>query len=189
MVVGVTGHSGFIGRALCKAIQAKGWNLIKINREYSPIKCDRIYHLACPGTTEAINNDPLGVMDTIIDGTKKAIAISPGAEFINISSMGANDTTGDSPQICYNTAKRVMEMYLRYAEVDGVNYRLPSIYGKGMSKDSFIQRCIDGRAYKPMFPDKMHYIMPLDELIPALINLNQLTIEEISLGDIYDRFT
>ncbi len=188
MVVAVTGYSGFIGKALCKAILDKGWTLIKINRSFKPTECDRVYHLACPGTTKAINEDPVGVMDTIIDGTRKAMKICPTAQFINASSIGANYTIGDNTQVCYNSAKRVMELYLKYAGVEGINYRLPSVYGKGMSKDSLIQRCIDGNAYKPKDPGQVHYISHISNTITSMIDLKPLEVEEITLGDIYEHF-
>lgn len=188
MVVAVTGATGFIGKALCKAILDKGWTLVKIGKEYKKVECDRVYHLACPSSTDIINKDPIGVMDTIIDGTKKAMNICPKALFINASSIGANDTIGDNAQACYNSAKRVMELYLKYAGVGGINYRLPSVYGEGMSKDSFIRRCIDGNAYKPKRPEQLYYIAHINTIIKSMIDMKPLEVEEITLGDIYEHF-
>jgi len=188
MVVAVTGHSGFIGKHLCKAILDKGWTLIKIGKGYKKVECDRIYHLACPSSTSSINDDPIGIMDTIINGTKKAMKICPSAQFINASSIGANDIKGRDPQCAYNAAKRVMELYLYHAGIEGINYRLPSVYGEGMSKDSFIQRCVDGTAYKPKDPNKLHYISHIDNIIKSMIDMTPLEVEEITLGDIYEHF-
>ena len=189
MVVAVTGHSGFIGKYLCDEIVNKGWKLIKIDRDMKPVKCDRIYHLACPSSTKIINENPIEIINIIVEATKKASEICKSAHFVNISSMGAADTSDNTPQGCYNTAKRLMELYLRHSDVNFSNYRLPSIYGDGMPDDTFIQKCIDGTAYKPKDPDKLHYISHVNIVIEALIDLKPLEIEEIALGDIYDRFT
>lgn len=188
MVIGVTGHSGFIGKHLCKAVLDKGWTLVKIGKEFDPVDCDRIYHLACASSTKNINDDPIRIMDTIIDGTRKAIKMCPSAQFINASSIGANYTKGLNPQIGYNSAKRVMELYVYYTGIEGINYRLPSVYGEGMSPDSFIRRCIDGTAYKPKDPSQVHYISHISNVITAMIDLKPLEVEEITLGDIYEHF-
>jgi|APSaa5957512535_1039671.scaffolds.fasta_scaffold01853_2 nucleoside-diphosphate-sugar epimerase len=189
MVVAVTGHSGFIGKHLCKAIKDKGWTLIKIDKDYTPIQCDRIYHLACPSSTKAINDNPIKIINTIIDGTKLASNICKKAHFVNISSLGAEDTLINNQQGCYNTAKRLMELYLHHSNgISGTNYRLPSIYGDGMSDDSFIKRCMDGTAYKPTTPNKLHYIMQVNKLVQSIIELEPLEVEEITLGDIYEHF-
>jgi len=189
MVVAVTGHSGFIGKHLCTAILKKGWTLIKIGKSFEPIKCDRVYHLACPSSTKQINNNPVGVMDTILDGTRKAMKICANAEFVNASSIGANDTRGNNEQVCYNSAKRVIELYLEYSDINNVNYLLPSVYGDGMNRDSFIKRCVDGNAFEPRDSEKLHYISHISSIIESLIELTPLDIEEITLGDIYEHFS
>lgn len=188
MVVAVTGHTGFIGRHLCKAILDRGWSLIKVRREFEKVNCDRIYHLACPSSTKKINDDPNGVIDTIVDGTRKAMNICQEAIFINASSMGANYLDESGAQGGYNVAKRLMEIYLSQSGREFVNYRLPSVYGNGMSSDSFIQRCIDGNAYKPEDPNKLHYIANVGDIVNSMIEMKDLEIEETSLGDIYNRF-
>lgn len=189
MVIAVTGHSGFIGKHLCRAILNKGWTLIKISKSFEPTKCDRIYHLACPSSTKIINDDPISIINTIINGTKEAMRVCPDAKFINASSIGANYTKGMEPQIAYNTAKRLMELYLYHTNINSINYRIPSVYGEGMSKDSFIQRCIEGSAYKPSNPDSIHYIIHINNLIQSMIKLEPLEIEKITLGEIYEDFT
>ncbi len=188
MVVAVTGHSGFIGKYLCKAILDRGWTLIKVNKSFDAVNCDRIYHLACPSSTHKINADPIDVIDTIVDGTRSAMAICPDAIFVNASSIGAKYIDEPGPQGGYNSAKRLMEIYLSLSDIEFVNYRLPSVYGDGMSKDSFIQRCIDGNAYRPKTPNKMHYIGHIDNIVSSMIEMSPLKVEEISLGDIYERF-
>jgi nucleoside-diphosphate-sugar epimerase len=149
-----------------------------------------VYHLACPSTTEFINNNPKQIMDIILDGTRQALNICPGAFFVNASSYGA-ESIDRSPQGAYNVAKRCMEIYLEYsAGVFGyINYRIPSVYGPGAPKDSFVQRCIDGTAYQPTDPTKLHYIVHVKDLVKSLADCTVIPTEEITLGQIYEQFS
>lgn len=183
----VTGASGFIGKHLVRELIKLGHDVSAINRDFKAIDCNRIYHLACPSRTDIINSQPLYVMDTIMDVTRKALSICSTAKFVNASSMGVFDLA-ETPQGAYNIAKRCMEIYLKHSNVDLVNYRLPSVYGEGMPGDSFIKRCIDGNAYKPLEPDKMYYIAHISEVVNALVNLRPIKTEEITLGQIYELF-
>lgn len=185
----VTGHSGFIGRNLVIGLENAGFNVIKQGRKYWPVECDRIYHLACPSTTDIIHACPTGIMDIIMDATRSALTISPTAMFINASTKGAADIYLDkSPQGCYNVAKRCMENYVSFNRSNSISYRIPSVYGPGMHNNNFIKLCIDGRAHEPAEPSKKHYIAHIDDVVEALINLTPITTEEITLGEIYESF-
>lgn len=185
----LTGHTGFIGSQLGRKLLDLGHEVFVFDRVYYPISgIERIYHLGCPSTNTFIQNNPTGVMDIIMDSTRKALRINKDALFINASSKGAEDITNDSAQNCYNLAKRCMEQYIQYSGVSYKNYRLPSVYGPGMHDDSFIKMCIDGVAYKPLEPNKKHFIAHIDAVVDAMINLNEIETEEITLGEIYDRF-
>jgi nucleoside-diphosphate-sugar epimerase len=185
--VAVTGSTGFIGSYLVRQLLKQGDIVYPIGRDYRQVECDIVYHLACPSTTEFINNNPKEVMDIIMDGTRKALEICPNAMFVNASSYGA-EYIDQSPQGAYNVAKRCMEVYLEYsAGVFGyINYRIPSVYGPGAPKDSFVQRCIDGTAYPPDDPGKLHYIVHVEDLVEALACCKQIPTEEITLGQIYE---
>lgn len=184
----VTGHTGFIGRNLVEALLKAGHVVYPIGRDFRQIKCDRVYHLASPSTTERIEADPTGVMDTIMDATRSALKICPDALFINASSKGAIDLA-ESPQGCYNVAKRAMETYIRFSGVKFMNYRIPSVYGPGMHDSNFIKRCINGNAYAPLEPNKVHYIAHIDDVVDSLVNLTEIKTEEITLGEIYESFS
>jgi len=189
--IAVTGATGFIGKQLVDQLLENGNIVYQIGREFEKVDCDIIYHLACPSTTEIISRDTRMVMDTIMDGTRKALAICPTAFFVNASSMGAEFVDVDkSPQNAYNVAKRCMEIYLEYSAgpFGYINYRLPAVYGPGMHDDFFIKRCVDGTAYKPVEPDKLYYIAHVDDVVHAMSKCEQIPIEKITLGQIYELF-
>ena len=188
--IAVTGYTGFIGSHLVEELTRRGDIVYPVGRDFRQVEYDMVYHLACPSTTEFINNNPKEVMDIILDGTRKALEICPNAFFVNASSYGA-EMIDRSPQGAYNVAKRCMEIYLEYsAGVFGyINYRIPSVYGPGAPKDSFIQRCIDGTAYQPTDPNKLHYIVHVKDLVEALASCTQIPTEEITLGQIYEQFS
>lgn len=186
--VAVTGSTGFIGKHLIDKLRSRGFAVIEVTKTFESVECDRIYHLACPSTTEIINNNPTMVMDVIMDATRQALQICPDALFINASSMGAN-FIDESPQGAYNIAKRCMEVYIHNSNAFYKNYRLPSVYGRGAHADSFIMRCVNGTAYEPTDPNKVHYIAHIDEVVNALIELRDVAIEEITLGEIYKQFS
>jgi nucleoside-diphosphate-sugar epimerase len=183
----VTGAQGFIGRALVAELLKRGDVVLPMGRIYTPVQCDIIYHLACPSTTEFINANPNKVMDIIMDGTRQALDICPTAVFVNASSMGAA-SVDDSCQGAYNVAKLCMENYLLHLDRVIHNYRLPSVYGPGMHNDAFIKRCVDGTAYIPTDPNKTHYIAHIDDVVHAFVNLSELAVEKITLGQIYESF-
>ena len=188
MRVAVTGYTGFIGFRLCEELLKRGHVVLPVGRDFRSVDCDRVYHLACPSTTLAIEQDPTGIMNTILDKTREAMSICPPALFVNASSMGAKDLA-ETPQGAYNIAKRCMEIYLQFSGVEYKNYRIPSVYGPGMHDDNFIKRCIDGRAYRPTDPDKLYYIAHVDDVVSALIDLTEIPTEEITLGQVYEQFT
>lgn len=183
----VTGATGFIGKKLVQELQKRNFEVISYSRVFPPIKCDRIYHLASPSTSEKINADACGIMDIILDKTREALNICPEAFFINASTKGALDIDFN-PQGGYNVAKLCMEMYIQFSNVRHLNYRIPSVYGEGMHDDNYIKRCVDGRAFYPQTPQKLHYISHIDDVVECLIDMKPLNIEAITLGQIYEQF-
>lgn len=185
--VAVTGYTGFIGRHLVEALTKRGFIVYPIGRDFRPVECDRVYHLANPSSTEVIMNNPLYVIDAIVDNTRKAMDICPDALFVNASSKGAAFIE-DGPQGGYNIAKRLMEIYLSLSSNKCLNYRIPSVYGLGMHESMFIKRCVEKKAYVPHNRSQIHYIAHVTEVVDAMIDLRQIEIEEITLGEIYESF-
>lgn len=185
--VAVTGHTGFIGQHLVRKLEERGFEVVRVSKDFEQVDCQRVYHLACPSATEIITKEPLAVMDTIMDATRKAMKICPSATFINASSFGVHDID-DTAQGAYNVAKRCMEVYLLHSDINCINYRLPSVYGPGMSNDAFVKRCIDGTAYVPTEPSKLHYIAHVEDVVDGLIFLSDFKTDIITLGEIYEQF-
>lgn len=187
-MIAVTGYNGFIGSHLIRELNHRGRYAVGV----SPTALgtfSRIYHLACPATTAAIQSNPTNVMDTIMDATRHALEICKTAEFINISSMGAS-TVDFTKQGAYDIAKRCMEIYVHHAAPDSISYRLPAVYGPGMKDDHFIKRCVDQNAYAPPLEDARAYaIAHIDEVVDALIELRPVTCIYTSVHEIYDKFT
>jgi nucleoside-diphosphate-sugar epimerase len=187
--IAVTGYTGFIGSNLVDRLVRKGHTVRTIGRDFKVVDCSIVYHLACPSSTQEINSNPIGVMDTIIDLTRQVVQGYSNTLIVNASSIGASFIPVDnSAQEAYNISKLCMEMYLLHSKVRYMNYRLPSVYGPGMSDDAFIKRCIDNTAYYPEEPNKMHYIAHIDEVVDALIDLRPVELEAITLGQIYELF-
>jgi len=187
MEIAVTGHTGFIGRHLVVELQRRGHHVVLIDRDFTPVSCERIYHLACPATTARIKEDTTGVMDTIMDLTRKALAIDSDAVFVNASSFGA-EHIAETAQGAYNVAKRCMEIYLKHTGRECVNYRLPSVYGEDADPDSFVKRCVMGTAHKPENPDQLHAIAHVRDVVRAMADLRPVFSEAITLGEIYESF-
>jgi len=188
--IAVTGSNGFIGSRLVTKLLEQGNQVIKIARHMPPQECDIIYHLACPSNTRFINDNPISIIDIIVDGTRKALEIDPTAKFVFASSCGADDLELDkSPQLNYNTSKFLMEQYLEHSGRDCIIYRLPSVYGIGMHNDAFVKKCIDGNAYKPKDSSKLHYIAHVDYVVEQMAKLEPVVSEEITLGEIYEEFS
>jgi nucleoside-diphosphate-sugar epimerase len=186
----VTGSTGYIGSHLVPALKSAGFEVIEMGRDFWPVECDRIYHLACPSSSAAINNNTIEVMDAILDKTREAIEICPTALFINSSSMGATEPNDPDPQGAYNVAKLCMEVYIKHKNIKYINYRIPSVYNPAIRNDGLLKRCFEGKgAYPPKNPDKIYFIGHMDDVIDALVNLTPMPVEFLSLGEIYEQFS
>ena len=188
--IAVTGHTGFIGQHLVELLLKLGHIVYPIGREYKSVDCDRIYHLACYSSSQQINNQPINVMESILDGTRKAMSVCPSALFVNISSMGAAEIDiADPRQRAYNVAKLCMETYLENSGIQYINYRLPSVYGEDMRNDGLIKRSSKGIATPPTDTDRIYYIAHVADVVESLANLQPINMEQITLGQIYEQFT
>jgi len=186
----VTGSSGFIGTYLCAELEVQGFEVVKMGREYVKTECDRVYHLGCPSSTEVLQDNPAGIVDIIIDKTREAVRICPEAIFINASTMGVEIGSDDYAQNLYNRAKGLMEEYLvgTIPNERLYNYRIPSVYGKGMNMSGFVGRCVEGKAYRPENGGHKYAIISINELVKSMVGLEEIKGENTTLGNIYEEF-
>jgi len=161
-----------------------------MGRTYYSIKCDRIYHLACPSATEALKKDPVGIMNIIIRKTQEAVEICPDALFVNASTMGVVIKSDEPSQNLYNNAKALMEEFLKIVKPNErlYNYRIPSVYGDNMSMGGYVGKCINKEAYSPVDGSREYEIIHIDSLVRSMANLNELKSEKTTLIDIYNEF-
>lgn len=186
--IAITGYTGFIGSHLLNELIRRGHIVYPIGRTIKRVKCDVVYHLACPANTEIIQQNPIMVMNSIFDITRQAMDICPTAKFVNGSTMGVH-YLDETPQGAYNIAKKTMEIYLKHSGIDYINYRIPSVYGEGMHPSAFIKRCIDGTAYAPIEPDRKRWICHVSEVVEAMADLKPIPYETTTLGEIYNNFS
>jgi nucleoside-diphosphate-sugar epimerase len=186
----ITGSNGFIGMALKTKLDLMGHKVIKMAREYHRVDCDRIYHLGCPSATEELEKDPVSIMNIIINKTQEAVNICPKALFINASTMGVEIGSSDPGQNLYNNSKELMEHYLKIVipKQRLYNYRIPSVYGEGMSMSGFMGKCLNKEAYRPVDGKKEYEIIHINNLVSSMAELSKLNSEKTTLGKIYEDF-
>lgn len=155
----MTGSSGFIGKALCEDLLAKGIKVWGISRsETSPIDhpnykhfkhdvrkellilfpVDTIFHLASPATSQDFWDKPTEVAETILIGTINITKYASkfGADLFFASSYGAENINPKyTYRDCYDVSKRAGETYIGdypIAKLNSYIMRIPSVYGPGM---------------------------------------------------------
>ncbi|MEU4231853.1 NAD(P)-dependent oxidoreductase [Nonomuraea sp. NPDC026600] len=106
MRVGVTGASGFVGGAVCRAAVARGWQVYGFGRrpteipgvpyltwdltgrDHPDLDLDAVIH--CAGSVTDWG-PPAGIWRANLDGTRNAMAAFPGARFVHVSTASVYD--------------------------------------------------------------------------------------------------
>lgn len=132
MKIAVTGHLGFIGKNLVRAISKKpdttfyfadlsnGRDILDVKL---PENTDVIFHLAAQADVQESIKDPLyDAMNNII-ATIKLLLQNPEAKIIIASSVASKD-----PKSPYGIAKKAIESYSQVIHKNTVVCRLPNIF-------------------------------------------------------------
>ncbi|HUR03190.1 MAG TPA: NAD(P)-dependent oxidoreductase [Nonomuraea sp.] len=106
MRVGVTGASGFVGGAVCRAAVTRGWQVYGFGRRPTEIpgvpyltwdltghdrpdlELDALIH--CAGSVTDWG-PPAGIWRANLDGTRNALAAFPGSRFVHVSTASVYD--------------------------------------------------------------------------------------------------
>lgn len=234
----VTGGTGFIGSHLCKKLLNQGHYVICLDNNFTgsmdniqyikshsnfefirhditlPIylEVDQIYHLACPASPSAYQQNPIKTVKTNVIGTLNALGIAKrtGARILLSST---SEIYGDplnneqseeywgnvnpiGPRSCYDEGKRVAEtLMMEYHKNCNVDIRIARIfntYGPNMDKNdgrvvsNFINQCINDQDIT-IYGDGNHTrsFCYIDDLVDGLVKLmnNIDTIGPINLGN------
>jgi UDP-glucuronate decarboxylase len=157
MKILVTGHNGFIGTALIKALKSGLFanhhailddadivtlpcDVREIDVENVKLKVDRIYHLAGTPSPAKYKINPTKVLMSSIQGTYKVLELAKkcGARVLFTSTINTDAYyPSRNSRSCYVDGKKVAEdlCYLYSNEVDVRVARLFSTYGVGMKLD------------------------------------------------------
>ena len=234
----VTGGTGFVGSHLCTNLLKQGHYVICLDNNFTgsmdniqhikshpnfefirhditiPIylEIDQIYHLACPASPSAYQQNPIKTVKTNVIGTLNALGIAKRTKArILLSSTSeiygdplnneqSEEYWGNVNQIghrsCYDEGKRVAEtLMMEYHKNCNVDIRIARIfntYGPNMDKNdgrvvsNFINQCINNQDIT-IYGDGNHTrsFCYIDDLVDGLIKLmnNTNTIGPINLGN------
>ena len=129
----ISGHKGFIGQHLHKALKDEhevvGLDLY--GYEPKPLDAyDGIIHLAAVSRVKEAQRDPVACMGTNIIETVKMMQL-PHKWFILASSC-------EEPRNVYGLSKRCAEDYVKIAGDMYIILRLSNVYGPGMQEDKLL---------------------------------------------------
>ena len=176
------------------------------------LEIDQIYHLACPASPSAYQQNPIKTVKTNVIGTLNALGIAKRTK-ARILLSSTSEIYGDplnneqseeywgnvnpiGPRSCYDEGKRVAEtLMMEYHKNCNVDIRIARIfntYGPNMDKNdgrvvsNFINQCINNQDIT-IYGDGNHTrsFCYIDDLVDGLIKLmnNTNTIGPINLGN------
>lgn len=176
----VTGGAGFIGKSLITSLVSAGHEVIAMDNFYSSlanfrdlaqlpspddvewirhdvrepfsVRCDEIYHLACPASPPTYQEDPIYTIETCVKGTINAFkcAEEVGARVLLASTSEVygeplehpqaetllSHVNSIGPRACYDLGKAISEsVAITFSEERDVETRIARIfntYGPGM---------------------------------------------------------
>ncbi len=225
----VTGGAGFIGSHLCRALVGRGDTVLCVDNfatgtvdsvgdlldresfrvlerdvtEPFDFPVDRVYHLACPGSSAHAMEDPIRTTRTSVLGTYHALLVAErhGARLLQASSAAVYGDPEHHPQIetyrgnvspvgpraCHEEGARCAEsLVMDFHRTRGVDVRVARIfdaYGPGMAIDdgrvvaSFLAQALHGGPLT-VYGDGSQTRSPcyIDDVVRGLVGLMEQTV-------------
>ena len=154
MRLAVTGATGFVGGAVCRAAAAAGWTVVALGRrEHADLRWDITGGpLPDPPAVDAVVHCAGSVSDTAtrraqwaanVEGTRNVLASFPRARFVHVSTASVYDprrptvlATEDQAPVArypdaYGASKAAAERLVRALRPDAVVLRPHAVYGPG----------------------------------------------------------
>jgi nucleoside-diphosphate-sugar epimerase len=148
MRIAVTGATGFVGGAVCRAAAARGWRVYPYGRRLwdidrgplaDPPEVDAVVHAAAAVTDWG---DPAAVWRSNVDGTRHVATSFPGKRFVHISTASVYDpyvptvmaTESAAPVVRYlgaYAASKASAEFLLSSRANTVVLRPHAVYGPG----------------------------------------------------------
>ncbi len=233
----VTGGTGFIGSNLCEKLINQGHYVLCLDNNFTgsmeniknlrnnmnfefirhdvtnpiSLEIDQIYHLACPASPNAYQDNPIKTIKTNVLGTLNILGLArrTKAKFLLTSTSEVYGDPKISPQVeeywgnvnpigvrsCYDEGKRLAEAltfeYYRTHNVDIKIARIFNTYGPKMNPNdgrvisNFINQCINNKDIT-IFGDgsQTRSFCYIDDMIDGLVKLmNSNQIGPINIGN------
>ena len=220
----VTGGTGFIGSNLCEKLLNEGNYVLCLDNNFTgsmeniknlrnnmnfefirhdvtnpiSLEIDQIYHLACPASPNAYQDNPIKTIKTNVLGTLNILGLAKrtNAKFLLTSTSEVYGDPKISPQVeeywgnvnpigarsCYDEGKRLAEAltfeYYRAHNVDIKIARIFNTYGQNMNPNdgrvisNFINQCINNKDIT-IFGDgsQTRSFCYIDDMVDGLIKL------------------
>lgn len=201
MKVIITGSEGFIGRALSRALQKRGIEVIGIDRKngqeaadiakYMPDDLDAVFHLAAQ--TSVFNEDLIQIRKDNID-TFMAVVDACAKHPKSPKLVYASSSTANPPNTTsmYGITKHFAEVYARIYLPSATGARLHNVYGPNQRQGTLLW-CLLNQDHVTIYnvgSNKRHFTY-IDDVVEGLIYaygcskplINIANPEETSVAD------
>lgn len=166
-VVALSGHGGFIGGHLTRALEDRGWSVIALQRSgdalLAPAEAhiDAVVHLAFPTRAADRNSDPLGALRSAVGTTLSAAAIAVGSGASQLVLASSGKVYASPPTLPIDeqhpvvpatwlgqlklACERMVELAVPRQPALGASVlRIFNVYGPGQSTDFVVPHLISG---------------------------------------------
>lgn len=193
MKVIVTGSEGFIGKALCRALEARGMEVIGIDRKseleaedieqvlmMGGISC--VYHLAAQ--TSVFNLDHKAIIDDNIITFKKVADYCDlyGVKLVYASSSGADP---ENTTTIHGISKHFCEQYARIYCPTATGCRLHNVYGPEPRKGTLLWHLMqDSETILYNYGQNVRCFTYIDDVVDGLIMASGCNKQLINIANV-----